>query len=94
MLAISRFSVSPASAPTFLLQLNRAHEVLASCDGYRGGEAGQNVDEPTLWVLMTSWKNIGSYRRALSSYDVKMEGVPLLAQAIDEPGAFDLDFNK
>jgi quinol monooxygenase YgiN len=94
MLAISRFSVLPATATTFLAQARRAHEVLAQCAGYEGGEVGQNVDDPNLWVLMTRWKNIGSYRRALSAMNVKMEVVPLLAQAIDEPGAYDLDFNK
>jgi hypothetical protein len=33
--------------------------------------------------------NIGSYRRALSPYEVKVVAVPLLSQAIDEPTAYD-----
>ena len=35
-------------------------------------------------------KNVGSYRRALSSYDVKVEAVPLLSLAVDEPSAYEL----
>jgi hypothetical protein len=33
---------------------------------------------------------VGSYRRALSAYDVKVTAVPLLSQAIDEPSAYEL----
>jgi hypothetical protein len=32
---------------------------------------------------------VGSYRRALSNNTVKMNAIPLLAQAIDEPGAYE-----
>jgi hypothetical protein len=35
------------------------------------------------------WENIGSYRRALSPYEVKLTAVPLLSLAIDEPSAYD-----
>jgi len=88
MLAIARFSVPPAQAPQFLLALERAHLALSGCSGYLSGESGRNLDDPTLWILMTRWKDVGSYRRALSSTEVKMTAVPLLAQAIDEPGAY------
>ena len=36
----------------------------------------------------TRWKDVGSYRRALSSYDVKMAAVPTLSRAVDEPSAY------
>ncbi len=76
------------------MQIQQAHEVLSQCAGFKQGEFGQNVDDPNLWVLMTQWENIGSYRRALGSMAVKMEAVPLLARAIDEPGAFDSNLYK
>ena len=63
--------------------------MLAAAAGYVDGQIGRNVDDPTLWVLMTRWANVGSYRRALSSYDVKMGAVPLLSRAIDEPSAYE-----
>jgi hypothetical protein len=50
---------------------------------------GQNLDEPTLWVLTTRWENVGSYRRALSSTRAKLEAIPVLARAIDEAGAYE-----
>lgn len=69
--------------------LEGALVALAQRPGYVGGTIGRNVDEPDLWVLTTTWENVGSYRRALSSYDVKVTAVPLLSQAIDEPSAYE-----
>ncbi len=54
------------------------------------GTIGRNVDDPTLWVLVTTWANVGAYRRALSSYDVKLHAVPLLSRALDEPSAYEV----
>jgi hypothetical protein len=64
-------------------------DVLAQAAGYLSGTVGQNLDEPTLWVLSTEWENVGSYRRALSSTRAKLEAIPVLARAIDEPGAYE-----
>ena len=44
----------------------------------------------TLWVLVTTWEGPGAYRRALSSYDVKLHAVPVLGRAVDEPGAYEI----
>ena len=52
-------------------------------------DLARNVDEPDLWVLVTRWANVGSYRRALQGYESKMVVVPLLSQAIDEPSAYE-----
>jgi hypothetical protein len=55
---------------------------------------GRTLDDPTLWSLVTQWENVGSYRRALSNNDVKMNAVPTLARAIDEPGAYELPYSE
>jgi quinol monooxygenase YgiN len=91
MIAIARFRVPTGQASEFRAQLERALEVFGERDGFTFGELGQNLDEPELWSLVTHWLNVGSYRRALSSTQVKMEVVPLLATAIDEPGAYSND---
>ena len=88
MFAIARFRVDPQEESQFLADLNRAQVALAACDGYISGRIGKNTDEPGLLALITEWRNIGSYRRALSNYQVKMVAVPVLARAIDEPGGF------
>ena len=91
MIAIARFRVPTGQAADFRAQLERALEVFTERDGFRYGDIGQNLDEPELWTIVTHWINVGSYRRALSSTAVKMEVVPLLATAIDEPGAYSND---
>lgn len=88
MFSIARFQISAEERDTFLSDLAIAHEALAGCPGYRSGRIGQNTDEPGLIALITEWVNIGSYRRALSNYQVKMSAVPILARAIDEPGGY------
>lgn len=50
---------------------------------------GRATDDAGLWVVTTSWVDVGSFRRALGSYEVKIGAVPLLASAIDEPTAFE-----
>ena len=89
MIAVARFDVPLASATDFRAELEGVRDVLAEAAGFIGGEVGQNLDEPTLWVLTTRWENVGSYRRALSSTRAKLEAIPVLARAIDEAGAYE-----
>jgi len=89
MIAVARFEVPLASASNFRAELEGVRDVLAEAAGFLGGEVGQNLDEPTLWVLTTRWENVGSYRRALSSTRAKLEAIPVLARAIDEAGAYE-----
>jgi len=89
VLVVNRFRVPADSAESFRSDLETAREALAACAGYAGGEIGRNVDDPELWVLSTRWENVGSYRRALSSYDVKLRAVATLSQAIEEPSAYE-----
>lgn len=89
MITVARFDVPLASASNFRAELEGVRDVLAEAAGFIGGEVGQNLDEPTLWVLTTRWENVGSYRRALSSTRAKLEAIPVLARAIDEAGAYE-----
>jgi quinol monooxygenase YgiN len=89
MIAVARFEVPLASASDFRAELEGVRDVLAEAAGFLGGDVGQNLDEPTLWVLTTRWEDVGSYRRALSSTRAKLEAIPVLARAIDEAGAYE-----
>lgn len=88
MFAIARFRVEDSRQVEFIERLTIAHNALKVCSGYLNGEIGINTDEPGLIALVTRWENIGSYRRALSNYQVKVDAVPVLAEAIDEPGGY------
>jgi quinol monooxygenase YgiN len=89
VIAISRFRVPEDRAEEFSAQADAAIEALAVADGFLSADVGRNTDEPTLWVLATRWRNVGSYRRALGSYQAKVAAVPVLSMAIDEPSAYE-----
>ena len=90
MLVVNRFRVAEDDAAAFRDEVTVAHDLLADRPGYVDGAVGRNVDDPSLWVMQTRWENVGSYRRALSSYDVKVGAVPLLSRALDEPSAYEI----
>lgn len=90
MLVVTRFRVTEADTAAFRADIERARSVLAEQSGYVSGVIGRNLDDPTLWVLTTRWEHVGAYRRALSTYDVKLGAVPLLSRAVDEPSAFEV----
>ena len=90
MLVVNRFRVPDDSAEEFRSDLAGALASLSACPGHLDGRIGRNVDEPTLWVMVTTWEGPGAYRRALSSYDVKLHAVPVLGRALDEPGAYEI----
>ncbi len=92
MLVVTRLrtpSPDPAAEQELREGLLRALGILAAKPGYVGGEVGRNVDDPTLWAITTRWENVGSYRRALGSYESKMHIQPLMVHALDEPSAYE-----
>lgn len=63
---------------------------LVTQDWCIGGDICAAVDDPHLAVITTHWPSVGAYRRAMSSFEVKMHTVPLLSMSIDEPTAFEV----
>ena len=90
MLVVSRFAVPADAAGPFADSAREALAALAARPGFRRGHAGRSVDDPAEWVLVTEWDGVGAYRRALSAYEVKLAATPLLAQARDEAGAYEI----
>ena len=89
MLVVTRFRVPEPEAQAFRDDLERARGALAQRPGHLASRIGRNVDDPTLWTLVTTWEHVGAYRRALSAYDVKLHAVPVLSRAIEEPSAYE-----
>ena len=90
MIVVNRFRADGVGDDELREGLERAHAALADRPGYLSGHLGRNVDDPSLWVLVTTWEHVGAYRRALSAYDVKLHAVPVLGRALDEPSAYEL----
>jgi quinol monooxygenase YgiN len=89
MLVVSRFRVDPARVDDFTARAHAALAALSARPGYRSGRLGRALDDPEYWCLVTEWESVGTYRRALSAYEVKISATPLLAEAIDEPSAYE-----
>lgn len=91
MIVVNRFRAAEGPAASLELRglLHDALDALGTRPGFVDGDVARNLDEPVLWLLTTRWKDVGSYRRALSSYDVKVAAVPTLSTAIDEPSAYE-----
>lgn len=70
--------------------LREAVSLLATKEGFVDARVSRAIDDGALVTLELSWDTVGSYRRALSSYDVKVQVVPIMSQALDEPTAFEV----
>lgn len=88
MLVITRFR--PSVGTDIRPALEQALTLLAAQRGFVDGCVGRNVDDPSLWVLQTRWSGVGDYRRALSSYEVKVGMGQAFDDAVDEPGAYEV----
>lgn len=64
--------------------------VLEARDGFLGGSLGQAMDDPAEWVLVTEWADVGSYRRGLSAYEVKLAFAPLMPYVRDDVSAYEI----
>lgn len=89
LIVISRFRVTDAERIDFLAAAGSALEALTAQAGCLAADLAQATDDPELLLLRTEWAGIGAYRRALSSFDVKVGAVPLLSTSVDEPSAFE-----
>ena len=76
--------------PALVAQLRGSVALLSTKPGFINAHMARAIDDPELIVLQLGWDTVGSYRRALSAYDVKVEVVPVMSQALDEPTAFEV----
>lgn len=90
VIVITRYSVPEADTEAFQTDAAAAVESLSRRPGFRRHRVARAVDDPGLWTVVTEWEGVGFYRRALSDFDVKINAVPLLSRAIDEPTAFEI----
>jgi quinol monooxygenase YgiN len=89
VLVLNRFIVASDDIDGFVAQAHQALSALSEAPGYLRGELTRSLDEPEHWCLVTQWQNVGSYRRALGRFDVKVNATPLLARSLMEPSAYE-----
>lgn len=93
MLVVTRFRADLLGDPqarALRSDLEAVRDLLAARPGYLDGSVARSLDDPALWLLLTRWEGVGAYRRALSSYEFKMHGLPRYTLALDEPGAYEV----
>ena len=88
VLVVNRFVV--ADEAQFTERAHAALRALSACAGFERARLGRSADDPAYWCLVTEWGSVGAYRRALSAYDVKLHATPLLAEALEEPSAYEV----
>ena len=85
MISVTHFA---ATAPDFGERARATLAALAARPGYLRGTLARSTDSDDAWLLVTEWENVGSYRRALGAYEVKLQ-TPVLGAAMDLPTAFE-----
>jgi len=90
LLVVTRHAVPTDGRADFVERARTALGALAQNPGYLSGCIAQSTDDADTFVIESRWADVGAYRRALSSFDVKINAVPLLSTAFDESSAFEV----
>ena len=90
MLVLTRARVPADAADSFRTAADDLLALLAGLPGFARGHLGRAADDRELWVVASEWEGVGAYRRALSSYDVKMTAPAVMTYAVTEPSAFEV----
>ncbi|WP_092609870.1 antibiotic biosynthesis monooxygenase family protein [Raineyella antarctica] len=88
MLAIHRFRVPVDRRQEFRPAVDVALEHFRSRPGVESVDLVRNLDDPQLWALVTRWRDVGSYRRAIGGAAATYALMPVMPYAIDEPSAY------
>ena len=73
----------------FLAQAGVCVEVLRTRAGCLGVDVLQSVDSIEELLITTRWLDVGSYRKAMSAFEVKEKVIPFLSHARDEDSTFE-----
>lgn len=90
MIVVSRFAVPEGQASVFEPGARLALDALSVQAGFVRGRLARALDDPAAWALVTEWDEVGSYRRGLSAYDVKLATAPLMALSVPEASAYEV----
>lgn len=65
-------------------------EVLAGADGFVEGRLCRSPDESDTWLMVTTWRDVGSMRRGFGTFDAKVAAAPVMLSAVDRTSAFEV----
>ena len=76
---IAQLAVPAGSRVQFEQGYERLVELCAQSPGFLSSELGQSTDSLEDFTLIHRWADVGTYRKFLSRYDVKIEVIPFLS---------------
>lgn len=80
----------PADPAAFVGATREALRILAAQPGFRSGELCRSPDAPDLFLLTTRWRDAGSMRRGMGTFDAKVALAPVMVTAADEVSVFEV----
>lgn len=89
---VTRFIVpdeTPEFTAGFIANGVRLRAAFEARPGHVRTTLARALEDPTRWVLVSEWTGVGAWRRALSAYDVRIEVMPLMALAENEPAVYE-----
>jgi hypothetical protein len=89
MVVVTRWLIPEAEQSQAIPQLHDLRDLFAA-GGAEMVTLGRSLDNPQLWMLMTTWPKVGQYRRCLSSYPIKMAIGPIMHFIVDEPSVYEV----
>ena len=76
---VGQLIVLAAERDSFDQGFDRMSELFSESLGFLSMELGQSTDSLEDLTVIHRWENVGSYRKALSRYEIKAEVIPFLS---------------
>ena len=77
---VGQLIVPAAKRDSFDQGYDRMSELFSESPGFLSMELGQSTDSLEDLTVIHRWESVGSYRKALSRYEIKAEVIPFLSQ--------------
>ena len=77
---VGQLIVRAAERDSFDQGYDRMSELFSESPGFLSMELGQSTDSLEDLTVIHRWESVGSYRKALSRYEIKAEVIPFLSQ--------------
>lgn len=93
VLVVMRFEAAGSDADAIRSLETRLADLLTGLTKNSGCELGWvacSPDDPRNWVVASTWSDMGSFRRALSAFDVKVALGSLAEESVDQPSVFEV----
>jgi len=65
-------------------------DALSRAEGFLSGDVARSPDDPDVWLVSTSWRDVGSMRRGFGGFDAKVAAAPVMVSASDRVSAFEV----